>query len=172
MNPLDNMKDIHLAAPIHQWPIALGWWLVALILLIMLGLTVIKARQWVQTRKQMSALALTIEEIKITQRWPTTVNSLFKRIAMTYLPECHAEQLSTSDWLNWLTAVMPNKYQNEFRSDYQQLLSQLYQANADENLEVLTYHRWAHLWMRNAHAISKKKNYVACIVEKTEASHV
>ena len=45
MDPLAQLKDIHLPQAIPNYPMALGWWLLALIILLLVILTAIKIRQ-------------------------------------------------------------------------------------------------------------------------------
>ena len=71
MDPLADMRDIHLGAAIHQWPVAIGWWLVAIILLLCcVAIARLCYRQLKRraVRKQLTAYILKIDSQALVKR--------------------------------------------------------------------------------------------------------
>lgn len=114
MNPdLSQLRDIHLPAPISWWPPALGWWiLAALIVAVLIGLFV-----WSRRRQRdgwrRSALA---ELARLRQQYavhPTTAHHiiselsvLLRRVAISCFPRAEVAMLSGEKWLAFLDRNM------------------------------------------------------------------
>ena len=117
MNPdlLSQLRDIHAAPALPWWPPAPGWWLLALILLVLLlwlGRRV-RARYRVhQRRKQMLGwidhLNANIDPQRDPQAYLSTLNRIFKLVALRAFPGQHCAALAGQDWADFLTANMKN----------------------------------------------------------------
>lgn len=117
MNPdlLSQLRDIHAAPPVPWWPPAPGWWLLALLILILLtwlGRSVLARIRVHQRRKQMLGwidhLNTTIDPRRDPQAWLSTLNRIFKLVALRAFPGQHCAALAGSDWAEFLIAKMEN----------------------------------------------------------------
>jgi hypothetical protein len=117
MNPdlLSQLRDIHAAAPVSWWPPAPGWWLLAVLVLILLtwlGRRVLARIRVHQRRKQMLGwidhLNTTIDPQRDPQAWLSTLNRIFKLVALRAFPGQHCAALAGSDWAIFLIAKMEN----------------------------------------------------------------
>jgi len=117
MNPdlLSQLRDIHAAAPVSWWPPAPGWWLLAVLVLILLtwlGRRVLARIRVHQRRKQMLGwidhLNTTIDPQRDPQAWLSTLNRIFKLVALRAFPGQHCAALAGSDWAEFLIAKMEN----------------------------------------------------------------
>jgi hypothetical protein len=106
---LENLRDIHLPAPIDWWPPAPGWWVLAG--LIILGTTTLciglirRARQR-RYRKFALIQLQALHRIWLEQRDDTAfaqaINRLLKQTALAAFPAANVAALSGADWLDWL----------------------------------------------------------------------
>jgi len=115
MNPdlLSQLRDIHAAAPVPWWPPAPGWWVLALLVLALLGwlgrrlLARIRVHQ---RRKQMLGwvehLNASIDPRRDPQAYLSTLNRIFKLVAMRAFPAQQCAALNGQDWVDFLIENM------------------------------------------------------------------
>jgi len=99
MNPLDQLKDIHLPEAVSFWPLAWTWWamIVLLIGLIIMAIWLYKKKAWRRyALKQVKAINWQHE-----QRACRDCNKLLKQIALQKLGKQSAP-LSGEAWLEYL----------------------------------------------------------------------
>ena len=115
MNPdlLSQLRDIHAAPEVSWWPPAPGWWLLALIVLLVLGWLMQRAVRYYrnqQRRKQMLAwvdhLNGSIDPESEPQAYLSTLNRIFKLVALRAFPEQHCAALAGQDWVRFLVEKM------------------------------------------------------------------
>ena len=111
MNPdlLSQLRDIHTAAPVGWWPPAPGWWVLALLLLVLLGWLgrrVLARYRVHQRRKQMLGwvdhLNANIDPQRDPQAYLSTLNRIFKLVALRAFPDQHCAVLSGQEWVDFL----------------------------------------------------------------------
>ena len=115
MNPdlLAQLRDIHGAGPVPWWPPAPGWWMLAVLLLVLLGwlfrrlLARLRVRQ---RRKQMLAwidhLNANIDPRRDPQGYLATLNRIFKLVALRAFPESQCAVLNGQAWTDFLIENM------------------------------------------------------------------
>ncbi|MGA9573674.1 MAG: DUF4381 family protein [Lysobacterales bacterium] len=115
MNPdlLSQLKDIHSAAPAPWWPPAPGWWVLALLVLVLLGWLLRRAlaRLRVQRRrKQMLGwidhLNANVDPQRDPQTYISTLNRIFKLVALRAFPERQCAVMNGQDWTDFLIENM------------------------------------------------------------------
>jgi len=115
MNPdlLSQLRDIHGAAPAPWWPPAPGWWLLALLLLVSLvwlGRRMLARYRVQQRRKQMLGwidhLNANISPQGDPQAYLSTLNRIFKLVALRAFPGQPCAALNGQDWVSFLTEKM------------------------------------------------------------------
>lgn len=107
---LTQLKDIHLPPDIGWWPLALGWYvLLFLSMLILGGFTrwwLKKRRNAIAKKQALALLDLYIAQYESTQdvQWACAqVTELLKRVALVYYPREQVAGLYGDEWLNFLT---------------------------------------------------------------------
>lgn len=125
MNPdlLSQLRDIHAAAPVPWWPPAPGWWVLALLVLVLLGWLgrrlLARFRQY-QRRKQMLGwvehLNANIDPRRDPQAYLSTLNRIFKLVAMRAFPARQCAALNGQDWVNFLIENMKKSQSAELLS--------------------------------------------------------
>ena len=122
MNPdlLSQLRDIHAAPEVPWWPPAPGWWVLAVLLLVVLGwlLRRLHARYRVQQRrKQMLAwvdhLNTSIDPVRQPQAYLSTLNRIFKLVALRAFPERQCAVMAGQDWADFLTENMKSTASSE-----------------------------------------------------------
>lgn len=104
---LAELRDIHLPPPIETWPPALGWWLLALLILagICFGLKYLYSR-WQKNayrREAKQQLHQLYEANQSDQQsFLLGFNALLKRVALTTFPREDVAHLTGEGWVSFL----------------------------------------------------------------------
>ena len=122
MNPdlASQLRDIHAAPAVSWWPPAPGWWVLALLLLVLLiwlGRRLLARIRVHQRRKQMLSwvdhLNANIDPQRNPQAYLSTLNRIFKLVALGAFPGQNCAALAGQDWVDFLTANMKNSHSAE-----------------------------------------------------------
>ncbi len=111
------LRDLHLPDPVGWWPLAPGWWFVIALLLIGLaGLTAYLYRRWqfhASRRHALRELAR-YESAYLEHRNPVLLgkqlSELLRRGMLAYAPRAEVAGLTGEAWLQWLDRGMPVPY--------------------------------------------------------------
>jgi hypothetical protein len=115
MNPdlLSQLRDIHAAPATPWWPPAPGWWVLALLLLLLLfwfGQKLLARYKIRARRKKMLAwvdhLNATVDPVRQPQAYLSTLNRIFKLVALRAFPEQHCAVMAGREWSGFLTEKM------------------------------------------------------------------
>ena len=143
-NPaLQSLRDIHLPAPISIWPLAPGWYVLMIILIVGLIWLSIKFYQNYQ-RSVIKKLALTQlkdlhlayqQQIQTPQQIAAAISILLRRVALAYFRREEIAGLHGRQWLNFLNA---SGNTNEFTATIgNALITAPYQKQFSGSLESL-----------------------------------
>jgi hypothetical protein len=107
------LKDLQLPEPSHFWPPALGWWVLAVALIILVFL----AFRWWQRNQRLACLALAKKQLQAIKRIHKeqpiesiqAVSILLKRVAITVSPTQHVAGLIGLAWLVYLDKSLTGK---------------------------------------------------------------
>jgi hypothetical protein len=159
-DPLSELRDIHLPAPIETWPPAIGWWLLAL-----LGVISVVAigyglwRYWRTNQYRREATA----ELRQLRQQHTSVSgdylyrytNLLKRVALTHYSRARVAALTGEDWVAFLDETGGTQ---EFSMGVGQVLIQgQYQApvirgtttTPSEPVDINALHRLGEQWIKH-----------------------
>lgn len=147
MNPLQQLRDIHLPEQVGWWPLAPGWWLLlALCVVAVLSILKVWRKRRARRRAMMQALreldALDVTMADVTSR----INALLKRLALTYFPRVQSARLYDQAWLDFLVSKLPSKHQASFRQQFAPMLAQLYRP-PQHSAEAAHYQALARRWI-------------------------
>lgn len=149
MNPLDQLRDIHLSEEIGQWPPAYGWWILAVLVIVMSAMLVVYVlRQRSRSLAKRQALLQLALIDSNQQDWPQQVNALLKRLAISYFDPEQVATLHSDGWIAFLTAQLPDKKRNAFVPTIQTLQSVLYQPGVHE-LNFADVTQQVSIWIRS-----------------------
>ena len=122
MNPdlMAQLRDIHAAPPVPWWPPAPGWWVVALLVLAVLvwfGRRLVSRYRVHQRRQQMLGwidhLNATVDPQKDPHAYLSTLNRVFKVVALRAFPEQQCAGMSGEQWTDFLQQNLNAKQSDE-----------------------------------------------------------
>jgi hypothetical protein len=150
-DPLAQLRDIHLPAPVDWWPPAPGWWLLGFLLLALLGAALV----WVLRRhrrrryrrlalREVDALYTRWQQHNDSQTFLRELNQLLKQAALSAFPASRVAALSGEQWLKFLDSTLPRP---QFDRAQTRVLADIYRADraplqADELRDA------ARFWLR------------------------
>jgi cbb3-type cytochrome oxidase subunit 3 len=107
--PLQNLRDIHLPEPVGFWPLAPGWYILAVVLLLLaIGVAYLVYRRHRRGRAKRQALLLLLEyerqyaagsEASVIS---AQVSKLLRRVALVYYPRARVAGLNGLPWIRFL----------------------------------------------------------------------
>ena len=118
MNPqggdlLSQLRDIHGAPDAPWWPPAPGWWLLAVVLLLALFFLIRHALNRYHVRKRRLKLTRFIDQVEsgvnpetAPQEFLSSLNRVFKIVAMRAFPDSHCALLQGDDWVSFVRAQL------------------------------------------------------------------
>ena len=162
MDPLAQLKTIHLPEQVNNYPLAYGWWIVFFTLLV---LCLWAIRKYLKHRKNCQVKKQAINTLKENNLDNEQLISLLKWAALHYFPRQHVASLSGAKLQSFLTTCLPVKQQAEFIRLFEPTLAKRYQR--DETLQSTEALSTAiKLWLTNA--LPPNKQVLAEIENKTE----
>lgn len=111
IDPLAALRDIHMPPEPGLWPPAPGWWILALLLLLITGglaMWRIRARRRHRPQREallaLAALRRALAEGAAPQRVAAESTSLLRRAALARFPRREVAGLTGREWLDFLAA--------------------------------------------------------------------
>lgn len=112
---LAQLADIHLPEPVSYWPPAIGWWILAAIILVLLALLL---RKLIARARQEKIYQFALNELEscydsYSHADPTLIdqskldyvnqfNTVFRRVALVHYPQTKAASLSGAQWVDFI----------------------------------------------------------------------
>lgn len=145
MDPLAQLKDIQLPSEIHNYPLAIGWWILAVLIIAIIIFTVVKIQK---TRKQQQAQKQAIKALLNQEPSVEHAVSVLKWAALQYFPREQVANLYGESFQRFLTTQLPHKNQQDFIDLCGASLENQYQTNNNVNDE--NFHQASLLWLKKA----------------------
>jgi len=137
-NPLDALKDIHLPAAASWWPLAWGYWL--LLVLILIGVALL-ARRYYQLRMRRAAmsafdaLVADFEQHQDNMRLAQDITVLIRRTLLSINPREEVARLTGQEWVDVVKQTRPEIELKE--ATLTTLTASVYQSTAQIDAEAL-----------------------------------
>jgi len=115
MNPdlLSQLRDIHSAAPVSWWPPAPGWWILAVMALLLLGWLFRRLLLRIRVRRRRKQMLAWIDHLNThvdprldPHTYLATLNRIFKLVALRAFPDRQCASLSGQAWTDFLLEKM------------------------------------------------------------------
>lgn len=139
MNPdLSQLHDIHLPASVSWWPLALGWWLLLALLVVMLlvGFGFYRRYQRQRWRREALALLRQLQQQSLTPKMLVVEYSqLLRRVAISRFPRTEVAALTGEQWLVFLDQQMKVP---GFQQQGRMLITAPYSATVEGDLDELS----------------------------------
>jgi hypothetical protein len=123
---LAQLADIHLPEAVSYWPPALGWWVLAVILLVLLfmGIKKLSASQRLGKIRKYAldelencyfsyAEATDTDSNALKLGYVNQFNSILRRVALYHYPHSHVASLSGQRWLDFIVGSGDSELMNE-----------------------------------------------------------
>ena len=155
MNQLDELRDIHLPEVINWWPLAIGWWLLAGLLL-----SLVLVLRYSKTKKQRAMVNFAIDSLNKleadtsldSQQWLQALSGLLRRIAINLHGRQSSAGLVGKQWLEYLDR---HSQKNEFSDGVGKVLAtQAYQETVKYDRKALS--GLVRQWVKSQAKIGKK----------------
>ena len=111
MNPAEQtlqLRDVHLPASPEFWPPAPGWWIAALLAVVVLAWISIRLVSFWRHKRSQREIFLLLDDLAKTEtddRIPeflASVSTLLRRVALLKFPRNEVAALTGKDWLSFL----------------------------------------------------------------------
>lgn len=183
MDPLAQLRDIHLPQAVGFWPLAWGWW-VLLILLVLGVLAIILLYRRHRQRNRYRAAALNAlqqakAEVQQDQQIATYLQQLsiiLRRAALSGCHQVYQPNLNGEAWLRWLDDQCPETRQGFSQGVGRALLTGPYEPAPQADVEAL--HQLASLWLQKhrnqwqkAASIPSEKTLLPSRAQPAAAAH-
>ncbi len=149
-DPLAQLKDIHLPAPVSWWPLAPGWYVLIAVLLcsaIIIFYRLYRRHQHAKAKKYALTLLMNYQqhyEQEQNAAWASArISELLRRVALAYYPRTDVASLHGEAWLRFLNETGNNINFNLVRD---QLLDAPFQSSHRMDLQPLF--NTARLWIK------------------------
>lgn len=146
-NALAELNDIVSAPAASWWPLAPGWYVLAGVALILLGVTLrVFIRRWQKRRMQRLALR---ELNYLSPTEPAAITALLKQALLAYYPREDIASLHGSAWWQFLQQHLSARAAQRWQGIITELEQTHYSGNTDPAL-VNEYQRYARYWLQRA----------------------
>ena len=171
---LAQLADIHLPAEISVWPPALGWWILALLLLIASSFATRKLYEKAEQRKAcqnaLAELENCLEKLdesadqKKLLQYVNDVNTVLRRVALVKFPESNPGSLVGETWVAFIRRAGNSSQLDD------QLSAALSHGRFRKQIEVdsQALNQMARSWI---HSVYQKETTPFGGLELTEGSH-
>ena len=140
-DPLTQLRDIHLPDPISWWPLAIGWEVLFVLMLVLASLIVLSVRRFYQRgRARREGLRLLRQYEQAYQEGLSShlvsiqISEILRRVALVYFAR---EELAGLQGELWITFLNKSAKGVHFSAVRESLLVLPYQPNHSMHLEPL-----------------------------------
>jgi hypothetical protein len=113
---LAQLQDIHSAGQPGWWPPAPGWWVLAMILLLVLALVLRRTVNWLSVRRRRKAWLRALEDlnrqydpVQHPHEYLAGLNRLFRAVAVKAFPDTACARLQGEEWVAFIVSLMPGQ---------------------------------------------------------------
>ncbi len=169
MDPLGQLKDIHLPAQVNQWPISLGWWLLLIALLLVL---IILVKKIMTKRKLQQVQRQAIKQLSGEQQLPTEQTlALLKWASMHYFTRTDVAAKHSIELLDFLSSKLNTEQQQQhFRTKAEDALVNCYRKSTVD-LYAEDFQVAALYWFNNANFFQPTEKMATPLTESKELTN-
>ena len=150
MDPLAQLKDIHIPQGVDWWPLAWGWWILALLTVALLCYAVyalVRHIRFNRARREAIALHKTLEA---NEQYPAKANQLLKRVTLHYFDATHSAAAFGTAWQSLLLNCLADKHQQKAKPGLELLCNSTYQPTPLKDEQLNDIHQAVSTWLQHA----------------------
>ncbi len=135
MDPLAQLKDINLPEQISSYPLAPGWWLLAILILSLIIVSIIKLRKYLLIRKDKKTAIAQLQNVmkhsstKTIDECNAEIIAIIKWASLKYFPRGEVASLYGENFQLFLLNVLPEKHKIAFENFSKDIFSDIYQKH-------------------------------------------
>jgi len=152
-NPLDLLPPPILPAAVEAWPPAIGWWILAISLLLSIAAASYAFWTWRRSTalKREAVKTLVLYHQKYTenhneQQYLLSVNQLLRRFCLQQYPHLSCAKLSGQAWLDFLKERSPSAIKEQQELNY---LIKIYQPKQQQSANINDLHAYLTAWFKS-----------------------
>lgn len=124
MNPLDQLADIIPPDAVSMWPLAWGYWIALVLVIVILGFGIIGILNYRNRRKVKREALQTLANLDSkNEYYAHKVQVLMKTLCVQYLPLYSSAQMHGEEWKSLVLSI----YQGKKSENLAQVIDSLYQ---------------------------------------------
>ncbi|WP_206484635.1 DUF4381 domain-containing protein [Thalassotalea sp. G2M2-11] len=148
MDPLNQLKAIHMPTPVSNFPLAYGWWLLAAFILLTTALII---RHWLMARRFNRAKKQALTHLSNNQLSQQEILETLKWLCLQYFPRAEIAALHGQQFGEFLTQLLPEQSQQApFIQTIDHALITQYQLSSTENTDNEALTKAVTLWIKTA----------------------
>jgi len=102
-DPLAQLRDIHVPDDVSAWPLDWGWWCLIVFIIAALFFTTRAVYRHIQHNKARKCALQELKTVSMNnENWPQSLNTLLKRVALSYYPQNEVASLHGEAWFTFL----------------------------------------------------------------------
>ncbi|WP_371377014.1 DUF4381 domain-containing protein [Thalassotalea aquiviva] len=154
MDPLAQLKDIHLPEQVGFWPLAPGWWI---LVLLSISAVVLLLRALLKQRELSKVKRQALKQLS-TQQSLTTVQilSLLKWASMHYYNRQDVASKYSNELLDFFTSKLAKDKQQAFVQQAEKAITRCYRKSSVD-LHASEFQQAAIYWLNNAALLPKQQ---------------
>ena len=150
MNPQLPLADIHQLDAVGNWPPAIGWWLLLLVLLALFGGGSLALWRRYQTNRLLRLSLQQLAQLQPEQLQASQINQLLKRHLRSLAINHPALAMSGSQWQAFLQAQLSQEQQVQITPLVEQLGEALYRQSALELAQAEALLSATRYWLKQS----------------------
>jgi hypothetical protein len=147
---LDQLRDIHAAGSPLWWPPAIGWWVLAMVALLLIAVAIRFLKRKLAARKRrhewlraLDAIGRELDPQRDAHQYLAGLNRLFRAVALKAFPGTGCAGLQGEEWVMFISSLLP---ENTDDSSLSVLARGPYEPVPDFDVRALDEH--ARTWVR------------------------
>lgn len=168
MNPLSELRPLHLPEPISWWPPAIGWWIAGILIVGLVILSIFLTIQHIKNNRYRKIALIELNALALTDTEDNTayyqqINRLLKRIALQLWDREEIASLHSKAWFEFLNKQCKSPTFSE------QTIDLLYRASYAKNA-AFDQHANDQLFIETMNWIKKHKRPRTSLLKKSSDS--
>jgi len=147
---LAQLRDIHMTGSPFWWPPAIGWWVLALVIVFLMVVAIRFLRLKLAARKRrrewlraLDTIGQQLDPQRDAHQYLASLNRLFRAIALKAFPGTGCAGLQGEEWVTFISSLLP---ENACNSSLTALARGPYEPVPDFDVRSLAAH--ARTWVR------------------------
>ncbi|GGF71851.1 DUF4381 domain-containing protein [Alteromonas lipolytica] len=150
MDPLAQLKDIQTPQGVDWWPLAWGWWALALVAIVLIGFIVFSIVSSVRFNRPRRQAVKLHKSLVIDAHYPAQANQLIKRVTLHYFSPDKSASAYGDSWQRLLQSCLKPNQHAKVAAGLTLLTQHSYQPTPLSAPELQQIHDAVSYWLQHA----------------------